>query len=136
MADITITPANVITSADAVIERGTAGATITAGQLVYLDTVTSTYKLADANGASPLFVIRGIALHGASSGQPLAICTEDPALVIGATVAVGATYIASATPGGIGVDADGTTGWYKTIVGVGKTVTTVNFKLIAAGAAA
>lgn len=38
MADLTITAANVTAGALATTVTGTAGATITAGQLVYLDT--------------------------------------------------------------------------------------------------
>jgi hypothetical protein len=49
MADISITAASVAASSAASKVTGVAGATITAGQVVYLDTTTNTYKLADAN---------------------------------------------------------------------------------------
>ena len=53
MADITITAANVVASAGARIEHGTAGATVTAGQIVFLDsTTTGKWQLADADAAT------------------------------------------------------------------------------------
>jgi hypothetical protein len=52
-ADLTVTAGNVVASKDAKLRSGTAGATVTAGQTVYYDTTANTYKLADANGATP-----------------------------------------------------------------------------------
>ena len=48
MADLTITAANVIRGANAVITRGTAGAAITAGQIIYAD-ASDAFQLADAD---------------------------------------------------------------------------------------
>ena len=50
MAAISITAANVLKSSTGQVSVGTAGATITAGQSVYIDTSDSNkIKLADAN---------------------------------------------------------------------------------------
>jgi hypothetical protein len=87
MADISITAASVVPSTNAVKRTGTAGATITAGQLVYKDASDSNkIKLAD-NDASAAATVVGIALNGASSGQPITYAETDPELTIGATVA-------------------------------------------------
>jgi hypothetical protein len=128
MADLTITAANVTAGALATTVTGTAGATITAGQLVYLDTSANTYKLADANAAASS-VVAGVALHGAASGQPLTIQTSGT-ISIGATVAVGATYSISETAGGIAAIADLGTGTYISIVGVGATTSTIKLGIL------
>jgi hypothetical protein len=134
MADITITPGNVVPSAAVAgtqrIFRATAGATITAGQLIYLDTAdASKAKLADANSATALARVPiGIAINGASSGQEVAYVKEDNNLAIGATVSNGAAYVLSATPGGIAPIADQTTGWFPCIVAVGISSTRVAFR--------
>lgn len=101
MSDLSITTANVIAGTGAKKVNGTAGATITAGKPVYLDSTTDTYKIADCDSAtaearSPA----GIALHGASSGQPLTIIESGP-LTIGATLTPGTAYYLSPTAGGI-----------------------------------
>lgn len=135
MADISITAANVIPSAQAIKRDGTAGATITQGQLLYYDNTAGTMKLADSNGAGDLHVVAGIALNAAAAGQPVKYATSDPALVIGATVAIGDVLVASATPGGIAPAADLATGYFATVLGVAISVTAVNFNPTAAGAA-
>lgn len=101
MSDLSITASAVIAGTGAKKIHGTAGATITAGKPVYLDSTTDTYKIADCDSAtaearSPA----GIALHGASSGQPLTIIESGP-LTIGATLTPGTAYYLSPTAGGI-----------------------------------
>lgn len=135
-ADLSITAGSVLPSASAKIVSGTAGATITAGQLVYLDTTANTYKLADANGATPLYKVAGLAILGASSGQRVYVCIEDPAFTLGATLVIGDTVWASATPGGMTkVAAEGVaTGNFVSVVGVAISPTKINFKIIRADA--
>lgn len=135
MSDLAITAANVLPSASATIVRKTAGAAITAGQPVYLDPATDTVKLADANGASPLFKVYGIAGCNAAAGQPICIVMQDPALGMGAAVAAGTTLILSATPGGVAPVADAATGMYVTVLGVGIGSNQINFSPLAAGVA-
>ena len=68
MVDLVITAANVVAGSGATVDRHyNAGETVTAGQAVYFDTATHTWKKADANGAAALQVAGGIALNGASS---------------------------------------------------------------------
>lgn len=132
MVDLVITAASVLPGTDtegAQFEAGIAGASITAGQPVYLDSTTNTYKLADNNDTSAaLSVVRGIALHAAATGQPLKIQTRGP-ITIGATVASGSVYVLSATAGGIAPVADLATGNRCTILGVGLNGSTTRINL-------
>lgn len=133
MADLSVTAANVLPGAVSPI-TGIFGATVTAGQSVYLDSVTNTYKLADADLSISAAAAKGIALNGGASGQPAAIAT-DGVYIAGGTVVVGKTYIVSATAGGIAPDSDGATGMYKTILGVGISVTQIQLHIQASGVA-
>lgn len=134
MADISITAASVIPSANAELYRKTAAATITAGQVVYL-LANGTVGLADANGASPLYNVFGIAVTGGGAGQVITVCRKDAALVIGATLVIGDTLWLSATPGGItSTAADIVTGMFNTVLGVAVSTTAFNFNSTAAGA--
>lgn len=126
MADISITAANVVPGTSATQVQGTAGATITAGQAVYYDSASSlTWKLAQADGTaleSGSGTQYGIALCGASSGQPFVVDTVDTnGITIGGTTVVGTIYCVSATAGGICPWADLASTNYVTVLGVGKT---------------
>jgi hypothetical protein len=134
MADLSITAANVIAGSDAVRESGTAGATITAGQAVYLDTTDMKYKLADSNGAAALRVPNGIALHGAANNQPI-VLQKDGDLTIGATMVAGVAYYLSDTPGGICPVADLASGEYPCIVGIAKSTSVLSVHIQPSGVA-
>jgi hypothetical protein len=117
VTDLSITAANVKRGSNAIVDRSRdAGATVTAGQPVYLDPATGTYKLADANGSGTR-ACDGIALNGASAGQPLAV-HKGGDLTAGATLSPGATYCVSATAGGICPQADLSTGDDVIVIGV------------------
>lgn len=121
MTDLTITVAQVLPATDAAADFvfGIAGAGITAGQPVYLDTVAGTYKLTDANAVATA-AAAGIALHGALAGQPIKVQTSgDLTLGAGAAPAVGIVYCVSAAAGGISPIASLTSLDYTTILGVG-----------------
>jgi len=135
MADITITAANVLSLAGATSDRGTAGATITAGQAVYYDAADSKWKLADSNsGTAAARTPGGIALNGASNGQPLAVHKEGP-ITIGGTLTAGVAYYLSDTPGGICPVADVGAGEYPTVIGVATSTTALNVRITSAGVA-
>jgi hypothetical protein len=134
MADISITAANVVAGSDAVRESGTAGATVTAGQLVYLDTSDMKYKLADANGAAALRVPNGIALNGASNGQPLSV-QKGGDITIGGTMTAGIPYFLSDTPGGLCPLPDIGTGEYSCIVGIAKSTSVLAVNIQPSGVA-
>jgi hypothetical protein len=126
MSDLSVTAANVVPSGNATVERGTAGATITAGQVVYKDPTTGKYLLADNNSATAAArQARGIALNGASNGQPLSIQMGGD-ITIGATLTAGVAYYLSGTAGGICPVADLTTGMYPCLLGMAKSTTVLS----------
>jgi hypothetical protein len=134
MADLSITAASVLAGSGAKKVNGTAGATITAGQAVYLDSADNEYKLADNDSATAAVrTVAGIALHASLDGQPLTILSQGP-ITIGATTAVGEVYCLSSTAGGICPVADIAAGDYNTIIGIGTSTTVIDVKLHAAGA--
>jgi hypothetical protein len=132
MAAISITAANVIPSSQATYYTGTAGATITQGQPLYLDTVTNTYKLANALTNSP---IAGVALVGSSNGQQTVICSRDPNFVFGGTSTTGNIVLVGNTAGTLQPYEDRTTGWYVTSLGVMISTTRMNFYITGSNAA-
>jgi hypothetical protein len=130
MADLSITAANVILSANGAKAEGIAGEAITAGKALYRDAADGKkLKLADANATGKTNVV-GIALNDAGVGQPVHFCIEDPELAIGGTVALGAVLILSATAGGIAPVADAASGMEVVVigVGVGSNKVSVNFR--------
>ena len=135
MSDLTITAANVAQGAGASKVHGTAGASITAGQTVYLDSADNTYKLYDADSATAAArVCAGIALHAASSGQPIAVHTDGP-IAIGATVTAGVGYYGSDTAGGICPIADLETGDYPCFLGFATSTSVIDVDIVHAGVA-
>jgi hypothetical protein len=134
MADISITAANVVAGSDAVRESGTAGATVTAGQLVYLDTSDMKYKLADSNGAAALRVPNGIALNGASNGQPLSV-QKGGDITIGGTMTAGIPYFLSDTPGGLCPLPDIGAGEFSCIIGIAKSTSVLAVNIQPSGVA-
>ncbi len=134
MADLVLTAASVLKGAGATISDGTAGGTVTAGQPVYQDAADGDqWKAADANASVSTAAVVGIALHASLDNQPLQILTSGP-ITIGATVAVGTTYVLSNTAGGICPNLDATSGWYKTILGVATSATVIQITLNVSGA--
>lgn len=132
MANLTITATSVVASTDATTEIRPAGAAVTAGQVVYLDAATDTYKLADADGAAALRVPRGICLNGAAIGQPVQIITKG-SLTIGATLTGGVAYALSATAGAICPISDLTTGAYPAFLGIPTSTTVLKVNITESG---
>mgnify|MGYP000207777746 CR=1 FL=1 len=123
MADISIT-ASAVT---ATLNRGTitalAGATITAGQVVYADPATGAWLLADANSATVAArVPAGIALNGGVINQPVTVITSG-LLTMNAVLTVGAPFYLSANPGGIAPGADLVSGWFPSFLGFAASTT-------------
>lgn len=116
MADLTVTAANVAYTSGAKA-TGTAGATITAGQCVYLDSVTGTLKLAQCDGTAAEAAAVGIALHASLANQPLAYAADGATINIGATTSKATTYCVGAAAGGVAPQADLTSGQYITQLG-------------------
>lgn len=135
MADLSITAASVVPRAGSRSATGTAGATITAGQVVYLDPADGRYKLADTDSATVAArTPAGIAANAASSGQPLSVIVSGP-VTIGATVAAGVAYYLSGTSGGICPVADVASGDYPVIIGMATSTSILNVNIQAPGVA-
>lgn len=135
MADLTITATSVVAGGNARTVDGTAGATITAGQVVYLDSDAGTYKLADNDSATA--AVRspdGIALNGAASGQPVRVLKAGN-ITIGATVTAGVAYYLSSTAGGICPVADLGSGDYPTLLGFATSASVIDVNIVEAGVA-
>lgn len=134
MADISVTAGSVVASAGAVKLQGTAGATITAGQALYLDSTTNTLKLADADSSAATANCVGIALNGGSSGQPITYTNDDPDFTPGATLSlsvatVKGVYILSATAGGIAPAVDLAAGMYPVFIMLVKSTSKAVLKI-------
>ncbi|UES51572.1 hypothetical protein [Roseibium aggregatum] len=135
MADLSITPANVISGAGSIIDRGTGGAAITAGQPVYKDSADDKYKLSDCDSATEATrQCDGIALNGCADGQPLAVHKSGP-LTVGAVLTAGQAYYLSATPGGIAPYADLGSGDYPVLLGIASSDSVLKVAITAAGVA-
>lgn len=133
MADISITPGNVLKGTDAVVESGTAGETITAGQVVYKAAASGRFLKADANATgAEARTPRGIALNGASDGQPLTI-QKSGQITIGGTMTAGIQYYLSDTAGGICPVADIGSGEYVAPIGVSKSTTVLLLNIAYSG---
>jgi predicted transcriptional regulator len=129
MADLAVVAASVAAYSDAIVETGTAGETITAGQSVYVDATTNRYKLANAKNAPPKTTVYGIALNDARAGQPLTV-QKVGGINLGVAVTIGGIYVLSGTnSGGIAPVADIAAGWLSAIVGVGVTTTRLQLAL-------
>ncbi len=105
MADLTVTAASVLFTSGTK-QDGVAGASITAGQVLYLDSSTTTLKLAQADGTAAEADAVGIALNAAGTGQPVVYAKQGSVINIGATTAKTTTYVVSATAGGVAPQAD------------------------------
>lgn len=139
MADIVITAASVVAGSGAKVTSGTAGATVTAGQVVYLDSATTgKWLLADSDAATAAARGQGanvgIALNGASDGQPIDVLTEGP-ITLGSVLTAGTAYYLSATPGGIAPLADLLTGDYVTLLGLATSTSVLQLDIQYSGVA-
>lgn len=136
MAAISITAANVIASAAAVTRKEYAfGATITAGQLVYLNS-SNQWALVDLDGnlGTGLNDVRGVALNGGAINQPAVVVTSDTDFTPGGTLTNGLVVYGFTTAGAISqADIPGS-GAYPVVVGIAKSTTKMNLNCFASGA--
>lgn len=131
--DLTITAASVVPGARAnYVKGGTiAGATITAGQLLYLDSTSGTYKLADADASAATANVVGYAANSASAGQYVGVVTDDDDMTVGATLSTATPlYVLSATAGGYSPSASIAAGMYPCVVLTAKSTTKGIFKIV------
>lgn len=107
MADISVTASSVVpANANTGIARGTAGATITAGQAVYADPADSfKIKPALSSNLTQSTNVVGIALNGASAGQPVAYAFSGD-VTFNAVLTAATVYVLGSAAGGISASAD------------------------------
>jgi hypothetical protein len=120
MADITLTAVNIDASPEAVIERGTAGAAVTAGQAVYLDGANG-WKPADADAAASAQA-RGIVLGSGVLGTSYPSGAQIDIVFHGkvsgfASLTPGAQVYTSTTAGAMDQTAPATAGDFPFVVG-------------------
>ena len=127
MADLVITASAIIPVSGFTPYDGTAGATITAGQMCYLDAVTSTIKLADADLSSAGAAVVGMSLHAALASQPLRLIIGG-SVGMGAILTAGLFYYLSKTAGGICPIADATT-CRISLIGYGTTTSNMSLRI-------
>ncbi|MDB5620512.1 hypothetical protein [Tardiphaga sp.] len=131
MVDLTITATNVLAGGNATTETGKAGVAITAGQVVYKEAATGTFKLADCDSATAeVKVPYGIALNGAGVGQPVVVATGGD-VTLGAVLTAGLPVYLSETPGGMRLTPD--TGDYVAMLGIAKTTSILAIRIIIPG---
>jgi hypothetical protein len=132
MADLTITAANVTTTATNQ-KLGKAGATITAGEGLYQATDGTLHPAKADTTVDAAFV--GIALNGGSTGQPISY-QPSGLVTIGATPVVCTIYVVSAAnPGGIAPWADLASTNKLTVIGYGYSATQLMITPIVTGLA-
>lgn len=130
--ELTQTAANVVAGTGAQIKQGIASDTITAGNPVYRHT-DGTFKRTVAStllGAAA----HGIALNGASSGQPIDYCTAGN-INIGATLTVGQTYSVGASTGKIELLPTAEPSTYMTKLGIATTTSNLVLDIYVSGVA-
>ena len=120
MVDIVITASAIIAGSNSAQVHGTAGETIVAGKAVYQSASTKKWMLADSNSATAAArQAAGIALNGASDGQPVTVHKFGD-LTVGAVLTAGQAVYLSDTPGGLCPLADVGAGEYVCLVGLAK----------------
>lgn len=136
MADISITAANVAAGSDAIIENGTAGEAVTAGQVVYKAATSKKWLLADCDSATAeVRQAEGIALNTAGAdGQPIAV-QKSGDITVGGTLTAGTAYYLSPVAGGIAPLADVASGDYVVLLGLAKSASVLDLDIQYSGVA-
>lgn len=132
MTDLSITAANVAAQGGAGIGRGTAGASLTAGDAVTQDASEQIVLASDASAT--LALVKGIALHAAADGQPVAYQSSGD-INMGATLSAGKHYVLS-TDGGIAPVDDIASGEYASYIGLAISTSVLRLNLLASPVAA
>jgi len=133
MTDLVVTAANVLEGTQARKQSKTAGAQITQGDSVYIDTsgqLQAALKGVDAASAAAV----GIALNSAESGQPVTFQSGGE-IDVGATLVVGETYVVGAAAGGIAPVADVISTEFATILGIATAAGVLKMGVLQSGVA-
>lgn len=126
MADLSITPANVIASANAQTSEVILAAATDAGEI--LARASGLGTKATAGGTEVQSVAWAMALSSGAEGQPVKVLTLGK-VAIGAVVAVGQVFVLSAAnPGKLAPPADLTEDDYMTLVAIAVSPTEIEFR--------
>jgi hypothetical protein len=134
MANITITASGVLPTTTTTTDSGIAGETVTAGAPLYQKSSDSNYLWqCDADLSQEAANCKGIALHGATRGQPIRYATGGDLTL--PTMVQGVVYCPSATAGAICPynDVDTGTTLYATILGVASSTTNLKLAIMPSG---
>lgn len=115
------------------IQKVKYGATIAAGQVLYYSTTDVEYMLCDADASVTAAEAKGVAITPGVDGGYGYMATAGSIILVGTTMTVGETYLASDTAGGIRPVADKNTGDYITYVGNAATATQLDLLIKATG---
>lgn len=130
MAAISVTASSVLPGSTCDVTQGTAGASITAGQPLYIDTANgNVLKVADADASDLASTVAGIALHAAASGQPI-VYAKGGYVTFNAVLVAGKAYVLGATAGDICPIADLTTSWRTSLLGIAYSTTSLRLLLV------
>lgn len=127
MADVTVTAANVV-AGNVTLSKGTAGETITQGQVLYKKAADSKLYKADADAGSAESTVVGIAVTAGVLDETIHYQTSGT-IDIGGTVTKGLIYVLSGTAGGVAPSADLAAGDYTSILGVASSATNIDISI-------
>lgn len=128
MADLAITASSVVPGTGAVWQTGTAGVTVAAGKWLYLDSSTSTLKLADTDDTTAIAAVVGIAVHESTAGRPLTYVSSGPVTMTTTPAMLpGRHYYLTDSAGGMGPQADLAINW--NVVRLGYALTATSFQV-------
>lgn len=130
MADVAFTATSIKPGANAQIEHGYFGATVTQGLAVYLDSSDNEWKLGNCETSATTAAVVGLALTSGADGQPGTIITGGNMTCD--NVVAGETYILS-TAGKICPITDVAMNDYVTIIGVATSTTNLKLGILASG---
>lgn len=129
MADIVVTATAVLPGSNAVTENGVLGAAATAGQVLYKEAATGTWKLADADAATAeQRQATGFALNGGAIGQPVRVLREGDMTMNAALTAGLGYFLSGLAAGGFCLVADVGAGEFVVPVGFAKSTTVLAVK--------
>lgn len=132
MVDITYTATAVTLNSGPVPIPVTFGGTVTAGQPLYFDSATNTYKPTDADTETEAQAAV-IALTGGASGQRGQAALPGSVISYGSGLTKGTAYFCSTTPGGIAPAADLGAGDYPTFLGIARSTALFYFYPVVSG---
>lgn len=132
MADLTQVTANVKLKSTARVTVQTGGEALVEGEPIYLSTDNKWYKC-DANDTAAKAVCGGMVLTPCAIDGPFVIAYPGCDIDIGATLAVGETYVVSVNVGKIAPIGDLISTSWVTTLGVATTTSTLRFNPIVSG---